>query len=445
MRSHCDEHDAEIASLVEAHHGMDSEDADLSSWSGEWISAWSFSQAELQGSFDAMLAATPELTADLISEFIEAINYTPFSMMTLDGDSATFDGVTCGYEYAGQSPDDYALFETADDACAETRFLLLDKPVGTQEDGTYHFHMRVGASYDDVTDAESLSFPSVWQTSMTAEFLNALYTSFARPIGMNIAEANGIEIALSDEEMAAMSDDHGHEEDDHGHEEADHGHEEDDHAHEDDGHGHDDSAALGRLEDIECGGHGHHDDEHEHAHGEGDCDPHVWMDPHNIMYWSLMARDVLSELDPDHADEYAAAAADYIEQLEALAHDFIEPLLEGLPVEKRVLITSHDSLGYLAHAYDFVIVSTVIPGGGTQIEPSARDVAVVIDLVKDAGVAAIFGETTVSTTVVETIAAETGAELAIIYSGTLTEGDPAGTYLDYMRYNLRTIVEALGG
>ena len=76
------------------------------------------------------------------------------------------------------------------------------------------------------------------------------------------------------------------------------------------------------------------------------------MDPHNIMYWSLMARDVLSELDPDHGDEYAAAAADYIEQLEALAHDFIEPLLEGLPVDKRVLITSHDSLGYLAHAYD---------------------------------------------------------------------------------------------
>ena len=128
----------------------------------------------------------------------------------------------------------------------------------------------------------------------------------------------------------------------------------------------------------------------------------------------------------------------------ALEEEFILPLVDTLPVDKRVLITSHDSLGYLAHAFDFVIVTTVIPGGGTQIEPSARDVADLIDLVKDAGVAAIFGETTVNTSVVETIAAETGAELAIIYSGTLTQGEPAGTYLDYMRYNLRTIVEALG-
>ncbi len=268
-------------------------------------------------------------------------------------------------------------------------------------------------------------------------------------------------------------DDHAHDEDDdHAHEDDDdHAHEDDDdHAHEDhDDHEHGDMEShcdehdaefvqimgdedarehgpvLGRLEDIDCGGgHGHHDDEHEHAHEEGACDPHVWMDPHNIIYWSLMARDVLSELDPGHADAYAAAAADYIEQLVALDEEYILPLVETLPVDKRVLITSHDSLGYLAHAFDFVIVSTVIPGSGTQIEPSARDVAALIDLVKDASVSAIFGETTVSTSVVETIASETGAEMAILYSGTLTEGEPAGTYLDYMRYNLRTIVEALG-
>ncbi|MCY3781324.1 MAG: zinc ABC transporter substrate-binding protein [Chloroflexi bacterium] len=267
-------------------------------------------------------------------------------------------------------------------------------------------------------------------------------------------------------------DDHAHDEDDdHAHDEDDdHAHDDDDHAHEgEDEHQHGDMEShcdehdaefvqimgdeeahehgpvLGRLEDIDCGGgHGHGEDAHGHAHEEGACDPHVWMDPHNVIYWSLMARDILSELDPGHADDYAAAAADYISELVALEAEFILPLVETLPVDKRVLITSHDSLGYLAHAFDFVIVSTVIPGGGTQIEPSARDVAVLIDLVKDAGVAAIFGETTVNTSVVEAIAAETGAELAILYTGTLTEGEPAGTYLDYMRYNLRTIVEALG-
>ncbi len=254
--------------------------------------------------------------------------------------------------------------------------------------------------------------------------------------------------------MHEDDDDHAHEdEDDHAHED------EDEHQHGDmdshcDAHdaefveimgdedAHQHGPVLGRLEDIECGGHGH--DYEAHAHAEGGCDPHVWMDPHNIIYWSLMIRDVLSELDPGHAGDYAAAAAEYIGELVALESDFILPLLEALPVEQRILITSHDSLGYLAATFDFQIISTVIPGGSTLVEPSARDVAALIDRINKTGVAAIFGETTVSTSEVETIAAETGAELAIIYSGTLSDGGPASTYLEYMRYNLSTIVEALG-
>ena len=276
-----------------------------------------------------------------------------------------------------------------------------------------------------------------------------------------------------DDDHAGEEDDHGHEHEDDDHadeDDDDHGHEHDgdEHADEDDHeHAHDDmdshcdnhdaeflqiyggedvhehGPVLGRLEDIECGGHGHGDEE-AHAHEEGGCDPHVWMDPHNIIYWSLMIRDVLSELDPGHAADYAAAAEHYIGELIALEEEFMLPLLETLPVDKRILITSHDSLGYLATTYDFVIIGTVIPGASTQVEPSASDVSALIDLVKETGVAAIFGETIVNTAVLETISAETDAELAVIYTGTLSVDGPASTYLDYMRYNLTTIVEALG-
>ena len=273
-----------------------------------------------------------------------------------------------------------------------------------------------------------------------------------------------------DDHSHEHEDEHAHEDDEHADEDGEHAddHDDDDHADEDDhAHGdmhshcdendaefvqimgnedaHDHGPVLGRLEDIDCGGgHDHEADEHEHAHEEGSCDPHVWMDPHNVIYWTLMARDVLSELDPDHADEYAAAAADYMEQLVALEEEFMLPLLETLPVDKRILITSHDSLGYLATSFDFVIIGTVIPGASTLVEPSASDVSALIDLVNDTGVAAIFGETIVNTAVLETIAAETDAELAVIYTGTLSVDGPASTYLDYMRYNLTTIVEALG-
>ena len=216
----------------------------------------------------------------------------------------------------------------------------------------------------------------------------------------------------------------------------------------DDEHSHDDMDALGRLEQIDCGG-GHSEDdedeeEDEHAHSHGVCDPHVWMNPRNVMHWTLMIRDSLAEADPANAEAYRANAAAYLNQLHDLSHDFIEPALADLPQSKRVLITSHDSLGYLAARYDFDIIGTVGGSVSTLSEPSARRVAELIDLIQTDGIPAIFGETTANEDVMEMIAGETGAELVTLYSGTLSDGDgPAATYLDYMRYNLGAVIGAL--
>lgn len=215
----------------------------------------------------------------------------------------------------------------------------------------------------------------------------------------------------------------------------------------DDEHSHDEADALGRLEQIDCGGgHSEDDEDDEHAHGHGVCDPHVWMNPRNVMYWTLMIRDSLAEADPDNAEAYRANAAAYLNQLHDLSHDFIEPALADLPQQKRILITSHDSLGYLAARYDFDIIGTVGGSVSTLSEPSARRVAELIDLIQTDGIPAIFGETTANEDVMEMIARETGAELVTLYSGTLSEDDgPAATYLDYMRYNLGAVIGALQG
>ena len=168
------------------------------------------------------------------------------------------------------------------------------------------------------------------------------------------------------------------------------------------------------------------------------------MNPRNVMHWTLMIRDSLAEADPANAEAYRANAAAYLNQLHDLSHDFIEPALEALPQQKRVLITSHDSLGYLATRYDFDIIGTVGGSVSTLSEPSARRVAELIDLIQTDGIPAIFGETTANEDVMEMIAGETGAELVTLYSGTLSDGDgPAATYLDYMRYNLGSIIGAL--
>ncbi len=285
---------------------------------------------------------------------------------------------------------------------------------------------------------------------------------------------------------AAMHDDeaHAHEEDDeaHAHEEDDdHADEDDDHADEDDDHTdeheegnehHDDAVmesecddhdaefaalvgeeegahahftTLGRAGDIDCGiEHGH--DDIGHAPGEGACDPHLWMDPHNVIYWVLMIRDTLSAADPGNAASYAANSAHYAQELVALEAEFILPALEALPAERRILVTSHESLGYLATTFGFEIVTTVVPGMATMVEPSARDIAALIDRIRAEGVPAMFSDTQSSDSTMRTISSEAGVKMFGLYSDTLSDSSgPAATYLDYMRYNVTTIVEALIG
>ena len=267
----------------------------------------------------------------------------------------------------------------------------------------------------------------------------------------------------------ADEDDHMHE-DEHEDEHADedeHAHEdehEDEHAHEDE-HGeshcddHDMEVAsivgdaandrgtyevLGREEDVDCAaGHGHHDD-HGHGHGAAGCDPHFWLDSHNVIYWTLMIRDSLSETDPDRADDFAANADDYIAELLALEADFIAPALAQLPSENRILVASHESLGYLASTYGFDVMTTVVAGILTTVEPSARDVAALIDLLNDEGVPAIFTDEMSSDSIMMAIADETGVSLVALLADSLSEDDgPASNYLDYMRFTVSTIVDAL--
>ena len=290
-----------------------------------------------------------------------------------------------------------------------------------------------------------------------ARFEESLLDAIQNAAGINIiAASNCVDIITPDAEHDEHEDEHAadeHDEDEDEHAADEHDEHEDEHAADEhdedecDRHSHELSELLdeeeahaeNRLETLDCGeGHGH--DEAEDAHAAA-CDPHVWMDPYNVMLWTLMIRDSLADIDPDNGAAYHANAAAYLKELLALRRDFIEPALETLPLEKRILITSHDSLGYLAASYGFEVISVV---ASTASEASARDVAALIDLIAARSVPAVFGETTANENTMQTIARETGAELIVLYSGTLSDSEgPAATYLDYMRYNLSAIIEGL--
>ena len=183
------------------------------------------------------------------------------------------------------------------------------------------------------------------------------------------------------------------------------------------------------------------EDEHE-DHGHGLEDPHYWFDPVRV---KLVVNDIaarLSVLDPDRGDTFRANADAYNAKLDEL-HAWTEQQVSVLPEEDRLLVTSHDSYGYFANLYGFEIIGVVL-STTTDVEPSAGDLADLVEEVKEEGVPVVFGETTVSERLASAVAKESGAELVRLYSGSLgPAGSGADTYLTMVRTNVERIVEGL--
>ena len=233
-----------------------------------------------------------------------------------------------------------------------------------------------------------------------------------------------IEFAMGD-----MHDDHGDEGDDH-EGEGDH---EDEGDHEGEGDG-----DHGDHEDEDDGDHGDHE-----GHAHGTFDPHFWFDPIRVKIAVNEIAARLSGIEPQNASVYFQNAADYGEQLDEL-HAWIQEQVSTVAPERRLLVTSHDSLSYFAQAYGFEVVGLVIPSLSTHVEPSAEHIAGLVEVIREHDVPAVFGETTVSDRLAQAVARETGAELVQLYSGSLgPEGSGADTHLGMVRTNVERIVGAL--
>ena len=192
--------------------------------------------------------------------------------------------------------------------------------------------------------------------------------------------------------------------------------------------------------------HGHEEEqmeegEDEHAHGT--LDPHFWFDPLRVQQAVNAISARLSTVDPAGQTAYRENAAAYNKELDDL-HAWIEEQVSVLPEDHRVLVTSHDSFQYFAQRYGFEVAGAIFPFT-TEIEPTAQDLAMLIETIEHEGVHAVFTEQSHSARLAQRVAEETGAEIiGGLYTGSLSEeGGEAGTYVDLMRHNTTIIVEAL--
>ncbi|WP_291430069.1 zinc ABC transporter substrate-binding protein [Deinococcus sp.] len=197
----------------------------------------------------------------------------------------------------------------------------------------------------------------------------------------------------------------------------------------------------------EGAGHDDHGDAHGDEHtggGHGPLDPHAWWDPTLAAGYVKNAQAALTRLDPAGTTTYANNAAAYLKKLKA-ADAAARKQFASIPAARRVIVTNHDSLGYLAQRYGLRVVGAVIPGGGTEREPSARELAALAQAMKKAGATTIFTENTVNARLAQTLARETGARVAPpLYTDALGPRGSAGdTYLKALKANVNILVRAL--
>jgi len=172
-------------------------------------------------------------------------------------------------------------------------------------------------------------------------------------------------------------------------------------------------------------------------------DPHMWLDPNNVIIYVENIRKGLTEYDPDGAAIYQSNADAYITELKDLDAWIVEQVSQ-IPLERKFLITNHESLGYFAERYGFTVAGTVVESFSSGASPSAAQMAGLIDQIKSSGAPAIFLDASDNEVLAQQIADETGVRVVTdLHLESLTDGAPAGTYIDMMKYNVTQIVEAL--
>jgi len=173
-------------------------------------------------------------------------------------------------------------------------------------------------------------------------------------------------------------------------------------------------------------------------------DPHMWMNPLNVINYVQQIRDGLSQTDPAGKDIYSRNADAYIVKLQSL-DQWVKSQVSQLPVQKRLLITNHDALGYFAKAYNFKIIGAIIPSVTTDASPSAQQLASLIDTIKRSGARAIFLDIGENQKLAQQIASETSVVVItnLYVESTSGPNGPAPTYTDMIKHDVTAILDAL--
>ena len=175
-----------------------------------------------------------------------------------------------------------------------------------------------------------------------------------------------------------------------------------------------------------------HEGEDDHAgHDHGDLDPHFWHDPLRMATLADAVADHLSDLDPDHADDYRARAGALREELESLDAEFSDGLSTCV---RDTVVVSHDAFGYLArYGLEFAPIAGLSP----DAEATPATVGRLQRLITEEGITTVFSERLASGKMAQTLADDLGLTSAVLDPIEGLDDETADEdYLSLMRANL---------
>jgi zinc/manganese transport system substrate-binding protein len=193
------------------------------------------------------------------------------------------------------------------------------------------------------------------------------------------------------------------------------------HNHDEEGHDHESHA-----------GHDHGDKHDEDGSGN---DPHFWHDPQRAMAVVGRMAHELGALDPAHAEAYKRRADAYIEKLKALDAE-LQQIAQSVPPGRQV-VTFHDAYGYLLHRLNIKVAAVVQVTPG--VEPSVKDVAEAIRIMKEIGQNVIFKEPQGSAAAAKQVAADLNARIETLDPMDNELSEVGKTYLERARHNIATL------
>ncbi len=168
----------------------------------------------------------------------------------------------------------------------------------------------------------------------------------------------------------------------------------------------------------------------------GEYDPHIWLSLKGAETAAQNIRDGLAQADPDNADYYEQNCGDFVAQLEDLYSEYNEKFQS---VEKKSFVTGHAAFAYLCR--DFGLEQRSVEDVFAEGEPSAQQLAALVDYCRENGITTIFAEEMVSPEVSQTLADEVGAKVETIH--TIASSEDGETYLQRMEENLSMIYQSL--